>query len=133
MAYDDRFIVDHTPYGNYDFGADADEIVAFRGPPGFRGKLLNVGVGVTEEFACASTTAKVQVGTADDPDAYAQLEIADETADADFFDVSDDTDCILDADIPADTLVQVKMIQATDNSADAGQGVPHVTIEWYKE
>ena len=134
MAYDVAFIDEHN-FDLYDFGANADEVISFRGPPGYQGTVLNIGVSVTEAFACTTTPAQVLVGTAADPDAYGRLNIADLAADVDFFDVSDDTDAISAAAvalIPADQLIQVTLVQSTDNTADTGQGHPRITIFWQK-
>lgn len=123
----------NVTFEEFDFGADADEIYSFRLPPGCRGRLINIGISVTEEFACATTVASIKLGTAADDDAYATLNIADETADKDYFDVSDDTDAITEDEIAADTLLQVTLTQSTDDSSDAGKGHPSFTFEVYKE
>lgn len=131
MAYDNSQIIDHTVYGNFDFGGGAAEVLSFRGPPGKKGKLLNIGVSVVEAFANDATVASVAVGTAADADAYGLLNIADGVADLDYYDKSDDTDAVIAANIPADQLVQVTLTNGTDGTAVTGQGIPHVVIEWY--
>jgi hypothetical protein len=121
-------------FPEYDFGADADEVMSFRLPvrddgTAMQGQLVNIGVMVTETFACTTTAASVSIGTAADADAYAKLNIADTTADLDFFDKSDDTDAIIADDIAAATLVQVTFTQGTDDSADAGKG--YLVLDFY--
>lgn len=129
--YDSKLLGTYC-FDEFDFGGDANEVFSFRGPTGHRGRLIQIGVAVTEEFACSTTPANIQLGTAADNDAYALLSIPDETADEDFYDQTDDTDAILNADIPADTLLEVNLTQSTDGSADAGKGKPVIVIEWYK-
>lgn len=128
MGYSDKQLVPMI-FPAFDFGGDADEVISFRLPPrdngdAMQGQLVNVAVMVTETFACATTAASISIGTAADADAYALLTIADETADLDFFDKSDDTDAIISADIAAGTLIQMTLTQSTDDSADAGIGYP---------
>ena len=131
MAYSERFIM-RVDLGNYDFGNNADETGTFRLPPGYQGKLIDIGVMVSETFACDATVASVALGTTSDPDAYALLNIADGAADDDCYDVTDDTDAIIADDLPAATLLKWTLTQATDGSADAGQGRPFFVIECFK-
>ena len=132
MSYPDKRLI-RMIFDEYDFGNDANEVFSFRLPydehgVAQKGRLVNVGVMVTEVFACDSTVASVRVGTAGNNDAFAELNIPDATADEDCYDVSDDTDAILDEDIPADTLVEVNLIQSTDASSDTGKGIPFIDI-----
>lgn len=131
-GYADKSYYNKT-FGEYDFGANADETYSFRLPPGCRGRLINIGLSITEVFACASTAASVELGITGDTDEYAKLTIADEAADGDFFDVSDDTDAIIEAEIAADTLLIVTLTQSTDDSADTGKGHPSFDFEIYQE
>lgn len=131
MSYDNPY-AQRMVFPSFDFGADANEIMSFRGPPGKKGRIIMAGLMVTETFACDSTTAKVRVGTAADNDAYVELIINDAVADEDFWDSnSDDTDAIKDDDIPADQLVEVNFIQSVDGSGDAGQGIFVLDVLWY--
>jgi len=108
----------------FDFGADADETMSFRIPDEYTAELIKIGVMVTETFACDSTAASVELGTASDSDAYAKLNIADAAADNDCYDETDDTDAIISANIAANALVRVTLSQSVDGTADAGKGVP---------
>lgn len=108
----------------YDFGVDIDTTLNFRLPAGYNAELLKIGIAVTEAFACTTTVAKILLGTATDTDAYAQLEIADGAAVTDFQDETDDTNAILNKYIPKDTLLRLSLIQSTDETADAGKGLP---------
>ena len=107
----------------FDFGIDRDITHNFRLPPGFNGELIQIGLMVTEAFACTTTAAKVLLGTAGNTDAYALLEIADGAAVTDFQDQTDDTNAILNKYIPKDTLLRISLIQSTDDTADAGRGL----------
>ena len=129
--YDDRKMY-CVNLGNHDFGADADETVNFRLPPGYQGKLIDIGVMTTEAFACDQTVASVALGTSSNADAYALLNIADATADNDCFDTTDDTDAIISADIAAGALLRVTLTQATDAQGDTGQGHPFFVFEIFK-
>lgn len=108
----------------FDFGADANETMSFRIPDEYDAELIKIGVMVTETFACDTTPARVELGTAADSDAYAKLVIADGAADNDCFDETDDTDAIISASISANSLVRVTLTQSVDATADAGKGVP---------
>jgi len=121
-------------FETFDFGGGADEVFSLRLPKNenggnMQGQLVNVGVMVTEVIN-ADTAPTVQVGTAADNDAYAKLEIADGTADEDCFDVSDDTDAILNANIPAGTLVEINYTAGSGTSGGAvtGQGMPFLDM-----
>jgi len=129
--YDDRKIFTVT-LAEFDFGNNADETVNFRLPPGYQGKLIQIGVMVTETFACDSTVASVGLGTSSDADAYALLNIADGAADNDFYDQTDDTDAIISEDIAAGALLRATLTQSTDGSSDAGKGYPVFTFEIFK-
>jgi hypothetical protein len=130
MAYDEDRISEHYIALN-DFGANADNVVWVKGPPGYQGDLLDVQVSVTEAFACTSTAAAVQVGTGADADAYAQLNIADGTLINTLFNIADDTDAIISPQIPADTEIKVTMLQSVDDSSDTGTGHVKLVIRWH--
>lgn len=128
MSYSEKRLVRVT-LPEFDFGNDANEKYSFRLPKNtdgnsMQGQLVKIGVMVTETFACSTTPAAIELGIATNADEYAKLNIADEAADADCFDETDDTDAIIKDDIPADTLLEVNLTQATDASADAGKGMP---------
>ncbi len=111
-------------FPEYDFGVDRDFTGYFRLPTGYVIELLKIGLMVTEAFACTTTAADIRLGTASDDDAYAKLQIADGAAVTDFQDETDDPDAIIEAHIPADTLLKLTLTQSTDDSADAGKGLP---------
>lgn len=133
MSYAEKRMV-RTTLPNHDFGATAGAYeVAFRLPNDehgrpMQGQIVKVGVMVTEVFACDTTNATVEVGTAADPDAFAKLVIADGAAAKDCFDETDDTDAIIAKNIPAETLVKVTLTEGTDGTGVTGQGIPFIDI-----
>lgn len=115
-----------------DFGAAAGATYyAIQGPPGHVGRIVDVGVSIQEATVFATTLGIVEVGTADDPDAYAKLNIATGQAVKTMFNTVDDTDAIISADVAADTDIVVKLTEGT-GAGLAGQGVPFVIIDWFK-
>ena len=130
MAYDDinRMCVSLP---EFDFGGGAAETFSFRLPTGYRARLVKIGVAITEVFATDTTEGSVEVGTAADADAYAKLSIADEAADNDFYDETDDSDAIIDADIAADTLIRITLTNGTDSGTVSGKGIPMLYFEVY--
>ena len=134
MAYDNPKTLQHT-FPLFNFGGGASQTISFRGPAGKKGDIEQIGVMTTEAFASA-TPGAVRVGTAADPDAYAELVIPSGTAANECFDETLDPDAIKPrapdqaAQIPADQLVQVTFVNATGGGV-AGQGVPFVTIRWF--
>lgn len=114
--------------GNHDFGTAGDSL-SLRGPAGKVGKLVHVSVSATETFNAVTTSAKVQVGTAGDVDAYAELDIGT-TADTDCVSEATDTDAIISDAIPADTQVEVTLVAPTGGTP-AGMGYVHIGIEWF--
>lgn len=112
-----------------DFGA-GDSAHAVKPPKGFtRGRLMDVGVAVTETFNQVTTQGFVRVGTATDADAYAELQMGAAAA-TNFYNTQDDTDAIIDADIPAATQLEVACIAPTGGTP-AGIGSVHITIAWW--
>jgi len=130
MSYDNPISINHQ-FSVSDFGDGSDDVRYLQGPSGLKGNLRSISVETREVFATDSKTAKVHVGTATDADAYGALIIPDGTADNTVFNESDDTDAIISAAIPADSLVVVTQIFGEDASAVTGQGVVSVVIDWY--
>lgn len=114
--------------GLHDFGAGGDAL-AIKGPAGKTGRIIDIGVAVTETFNQVTTPAYVRLGTAADPDAYAELNMA-AAADTDYWNTQDDTDAIIAEALPADTQIEVALVSPT-GGVPAGIGHVHVAIEWY--
>ena len=131
MSYSQANMMQYLDATDTDFGAGTGTPWSFKGPKGKQGQLRNIGVHVRETFACDSTTGKVLVGTAADPNAYGQLEIADGTANTDTFNNIDDTDCVISQSLPADTQVEVTFVQCVDSGTAAGKGRAYVEVDWY--
>lgn len=131
MSYPHGRVITHMGIST-DFGAGAGTAWSIKGPPGKRGRIIDIGVThISETFADDMTTAKVRVGTSGDADAYAELIIADGTAATNVFNTQDDTDAIINEALPADTQIEVTQVQAVDSGTAAGIGYPFVVVEWY--
>ncbi len=115
----------------FDFGgavANGEHLIG--GPAGKKGRLREVGVTINEVTEFATTLGIIQVGIASDTDAYGVLNIPTGSAIDTVVNSADDTDAIIAADIPADTCVQLTLIEGT-GAALTGQGAPYVIIDWY--
>jgi len=117
--------------GNMDFGA-ASGVTEHRiaGPAGKQGKLREISVTLSEIAAWTTTDGLVNVGTAADIDAFGLLSITTATAINTVFNTADDTDAIIDADIPANTAVLVTLTEGTGGSL-TGIGDVMVIIDWF--
>ena len=115
-----------------DFGATAGVTThQIAGPAGKKGRLIEVGIITTEAFLDDTLEAAVEVGIIGDLDEHAKLNITDGTAINTVFNSGDDTDAIIDADISADTALQVTLTEGTDGSGVTGQGQVYVIIDWF--
>jgi len=114
-----------------DMGNGTPTVFSFKGPTGMQGTIIDVGIEVTETFACDSTEASFLVGTTSDDDAYAKLNITDGTALTDTFNIQDDTNAIISEALPADTQIECKPVVGVDSGTEAGIGYPYVVVEWY--
>ena len=131
MSYSQANMMQYLDATDTDFGAGTGTAWSFKGPKGKQGQLRNIGVHVKETFACDATTGKVLVGTAADPNAYGQLEIADGTANTDTFNNVDNTDCVISQSLPEDTQIEVTFVQCVDSGTAAGKGRAYVEVDWY--
>ena len=125
--YDQGEVITYS-FGEYDFGA-ADEALAIKGPSGKVGRIVDIGVAVTETFNAVTTPAYIRMGTGADPDAYAELNMAS-AADTDYFNTLDDTDAIIVETLPPDTQVEVAFIAPTGGTP-AGKGFVNISVSWY--
>lgn len=126
-GYDNPITITYS-LGEHDFGAGGDAL-AIKGPTGKSGRLVDIGVMVTETFTATTTAGFVRLGTAADPDAYAELNMAT-AADTDYWNIQDDTDAIIDKFLPADTQVEVALVAPT-GGVPAGKGYVNITVDWY--
>lgn len=126
--YDQPLVVTYT-FPAVDFAAGTTNH-AIKPPAGYdKGRIFDVGVAVTEVFNAVTTAAFVRIGTATDADAYVELNMGTAAA-TDYYNTRDDTDAIIEADIPAATQLEVACIANTGGTA-TGIGTVHVTIGWY--
>lgn len=127
MSYSNPLTITYS-YGNYDFGT-ATEVTSLKGPSGKRGELREIIVCATETFTATTTDADVQVGTAADPNAYAELTLGT-LADTDSLTATATSGAIIEASIPADTQVEVTFTAPTGGTP-AGMADVHIVIDWY--
>jgi len=114
-----------------DMGNGTPTVFSFKGPTGMKGTIIDVGIEVTETFACDSTEASFQVGTTGDANAYCQLNVTDGTALTDTFNIQNDTNAIIAEAIPADTQIECTPVVGVDSGTEAGIGYPYVVVAWY--
>lgn len=127
MAYNNPYVVTYS-FGEHDFGAGGDAL-AIKAPNGFTGgRIIDVGVAVTETFTADTTPAYVRIGTSTDADAYVELNMGT-AADTDYYNTQDDTDALIDADV-TDTQLEVAFVAPTGGSP-AGKGYVNVVIAWF--
>ena len=118
-------------FAEMDFGAAAGATThTIAGPAGMKGRLIDIAVGTSEVFETVTTLAHVQVGTAADLDAYGKLNIPTGAADNTVVNKLDDTDAIIEPDIPAGTAVHITLTEGT-GAALTGKGYPTVYIDWF--
>jgi hypothetical protein len=130
MSYSNPIVITY-PLGLFDFGGGAAESLAIRAPAGYEnGRLIDIGVSVSEVFLTGLTNGHVQIGTGADPDAYAKLVIPSGQADASYCNTSVDTDAIIVPDVGA-TELEVTLTNGTDSGTVSGQGHVSVTIAWF--
>jgi hypothetical protein len=95
----------------HDFGAGGESL-SYKLPASKAARLKDIVLSATETFTDDTTTGKVQVGTAADPDAYAELDCLT-TADTDSIRASDQSGAIIDPAIPAGTQVEITLVAPT--------------------
>ena len=128
MSYSDGPVITYT-LSAVDFGAGTTNH-AIKAPEGFeKGRIIDVGVAVSELFTNVTTAAFVRIGTGADPDAYVELDMGVAAA-TDYYNTQDDTDAIIDAVIPSATQVEVACIAPTGGTP-AGIGDVHITVRWF--
>jgi len=138
MSYSSAGTIRHD-LNQVDFGTlgtyTADSIQAPSGENITKGYIVEIGIrSITETFVGTTTDGIVQVGTAADPDAYCQLEIAAGTAATDSFNTRNDTDAIIEPDVLISDLInnqlEVTFVAATGGTP-AGIATPYVDIYWF--
>ena len=95
MSYSDPIVTVYSYGHDNDMGNGTPVDWSFKGPVGKKGMLKDIGIHVTEVFACDQVVASLGIGTSRDPDAYGLLNMPDGTAATNVFNIQDDTDCII--------------------------------------
>jgi hypothetical protein len=123
--------------GLVDFGA-ADEATAIAVPPGkTRCRIESISVMATEVFAGSSSTARIELGTAADPNRYADTDMGT-LADTDGHDIDPATDLfdighggagVIDITTENITQIEVGLIAAV--GTPTGQGYTTITLAWW--
>jgi len=131
MSYSNPITTRIQSGASQDLGNGTPTVFSFKGPTGKKGTIIDVGIEVTETFACDSTDASFQVGTTSDADAYCKLNISDGTLLTDTFNIQNDTNAIIVEAIPADTQIECTPVVGVDAGTEAGMGYPYVVVEWY--
>jgi hypothetical protein len=129
MSYsnpDRRFYV----FPAVDYGA-GDSAHSFRGPKGKKGRLVDIHLSATEAFNSTTTDGYTDIGTAADTNAYAHF-VQGDLAATDSVCGTDgvtDTDWLIDANIPADTQVEVTCVAPTGGTP-TGIATVTVVVDW---
>jgi hypothetical protein len=122
--------VERYTFPVHDFGAGALSNQGIIGPKGKRGRILDFGVAaISEAFTDTTTSAKLMLGTNADADAYGLLDLGT-TAIGDDCRASFVKGAIIDADLPADTQIELTGTAPTGGTP-AGIGAPYVVINWF--
>lgn len=130
MSYDHPKTVSYC-FGSHDFGAGAGAF-ALKPPRGCkRGNIVDVQVQVTETFNQVTTPGYVRLGTASDPDKYAELNMGAAAA-TDAYSLADTKKATNRIDMDADSITQVEVVfVAPTGGTPAGIGVVNVVIDWF--
>ena len=127
MSYSNPHVATYT-FGEHDFGAGGDAL-AIKSPKGFEsGRIVDIGVMVTETFTAVTTPAFVRLGTATDPDAYAELNLGT-AVNTDYYNTRDDTDAVIQGDI-TEAQIEVAFVAPTGGTP-AGRGHVNIIIAWH--
>jgi len=130
MSYSNPIVITYA-LGEFDFGGGSAEALAIRAPAGYEnGRIIDIGVSVSEVFLTGLTNGHVQVGTSGDADAYAKLVVPSGQADASYCNTQVDTDAIINADVDS-TELEVILTNGTDSGTVSGKGHVSITIAWF--
>lgn len=128
MSYSNPLVITYN-LGLIDFGDTTDVNMAIKAPNGYEnGRIMDIGVAVTEVFNAPTTPAYIRLGTTTDADAYAELNMGTAAA-TDYYNTQDDTDAIIDADV-TNTQIEVALIAVT-GASPTGIGEVHITVAWF--
>lgn len=134
-SYDQPLVISYG-LGLVDFGA-ADELSAIAVPVGkTRCRIESIDVMVTEVCAGSTSTPRIELGTAADPNRYCDMDLLT-TADTDgatikeaeLFDIGHGGKGIIDIGQEAITQIEVGLIAAV--GTPTGQGFTTITLGWW--
>lgn len=129
-SYDNPLVITY-PMGFHDFGAGAGAL-AIRRPAGYkRARVLDIHVAVKETFTQTTTPGFVRVGTAGDPDKYAELNMG-AAANTDGYNMSNTgvKGAMIDLETDAISQLEVAFVAPTGGTP-AGQGEVAIVVAWY--
>lgn len=135
MSYDNATRVNHC-LGEIDFGGtDAQEFAyAIKPPRGCkRGNIVDIQVQVTETFNQTTTPGYVRLGTAADPDKYAELNMG-AAAITDAYSLADTKKATNLIDMDAASITQVEVVCVAPSGGDpanTGKGIVNIAIDWF--
>ncbi len=128
-------------FAEADFGTGG-KIDSIIGPKGKPGRLIDYGIlSVNEDFTGVTTAPSISIGDSVDPDKYGEefdlttvtITEGARTVKSQFRETGDDKasfDALMvDRDLPADTLVEVRSVVGTGGTP-AGKASPYVVIDW---
>ena len=131
MAYDlGGFYITYKSNVEQDIGAGVGTAWSFKGPNGYKGRIVEMGAHITETFTATTTPGYIRAGTGADADAYAEMNMG-VAADTNTWTTNNDTDAIIAADIAANAQVEVTHVAPTGGSP-AGKCWPFFVVYWYK-
>lgn len=126
-GYDNGIVIPYV-FAAADFGAGSITR-DIQGPAGLRGRPLGVSLAATETFNAVTTGARVDVGTAADPDAYLSYAVGTLAAGSGATPIDGNGLTVL-GDLPADTEARISLIAPTGGTP-AGIADTTVLICWY--
>ncbi len=138
-TYDNPLTISYN-LGEHDF-AQGNMAVAIQRPEGVKScRVEEMHVAVTEVFNAVSDPAYLRIGTAADPDKFAEMNMGT-AANTDGYGTNDDTDAIktaglfIDLDRAGDSGVSLDQLEITtlQNVGGTPSGIGHVTIvlSWF--
>ena len=111
-----------------DFGVAADVASSFQGPKNMVGKLREIIAVTTEVFTDGGL---IKIGTTGNDDEYASAALGTTAATDTFVASQDDTDAIIESNIPADTQVEVVFGKVTAGAGGTGIANVSIVVDWY--
>jgi hypothetical protein len=116
---------------SYDFGAASGALtVLLPGIQGMTGRIVDVGVVLSEATVFATTMGNIKVGTHADTDAFANFDIATGQGANTTYNTGDNTSALTTATLDGDDPIEVTLTEGTGTGL-TGTGVPYLVVDWY--